>query len=72
LGGSVSRDDLADWRFGGIKWQALKEMIRTVPEISGVQIMNDADDWLVFDREALGLNPSDKWIAPFHGQGGIR
>ncbi len=47
-------------RYGGIKWQALKEMIRTVPEIGGVQIMNDADDWLVFDREALGLDSTDK------------
>ncbi len=45
-------------RYGGIKWQALKEMIRAVPDISGVQIMNDADDWVVFDREALGLNTS--------------
>jgi hypothetical protein len=47
-------------RYGGIRWQALKEMIRTLPEIGGVQIMNDADDWVVFDREALGLNASNK------------
>jgi hypothetical protein len=47
-------------RYGGIGWQALKEMIRTLPEIGGVQIMNEADDWVVFDREALGLNASNK------------
>jgi hypothetical protein len=41
--------------YGGMKWQALKEMIGKLPEIGGVQIMNDADDWVVFDREALGL-----------------
>jgi hypothetical protein len=46
--------------YGGMRWQALKEMIGTLPEISGVQIMNDADDWVVFDREALGLNASDR------------
>jgi hypothetical protein len=43
-------------RYGGIRWPALREMIRALPDISGVQIMNDADDWIVFDREALGLN----------------
>jgi SseB protein N-terminal domain len=44
-------------KYGGIKWQELKEMIGRVPEINGVQIINDADDWIVFDRQALGLNP---------------
>ena len=47
-------------RYGGIRWKALKDMIRIAPEISGVQIMNDADDWIVFDRESLGLDSSDK------------
>jgi hypothetical protein len=47
-------------RYGGIRWKALKEMIRVAPEISGVQIMNDSDDWIVFDREALGLEASDE------------
>lgn len=40
-------------RYGGINWEALKQMVRVAPEISGVQIMNDADDWVVFDRESL-------------------
>ena len=39
--------------YGGIKWEALKEMIRNEPGIDGVQIINDADDWVVFDRESL-------------------
>lgn len=47
-------------KYGGIRWEALKEMVRVMPEIGGIQIMNDADDWLVFDRGALGLNPSGK------------
>jgi SseB protein N-terminal domain len=45
-------------RYGGITWQALKEMISGLPEIGGVQLMNNADDWIVFDREALDLRPS--------------
>jgi hypothetical protein len=47
-------------RYGGIQWTALKDMIRTVPGIGGVQIMNNADDWIVFDREALRLDSSDQ------------
>ncbi len=46
--------------YGGIRWEALKDMIRVAPEISGVQIMNNSDDWIVFDREALGLEASDE------------
>ncbi|MEZ0349402.1 SseB family protein [Mycobacterium sp. pR1184] len=41
--------------YGGIDWPALKEMLRAAPELSGVQIMNDSDDWIVFDRKSLGL-----------------
>lgn len=40
-------------RYGGIRWPALKEMVRAAPEIGGVQVMNSADDWIVFDRETL-------------------
>ena len=47
-------------RYGGIQWTALKDMIRTAPGIGGVQIMNNADDWIVFDREALRLGASDQ------------
>lgn len=38
--------------YAGITWEALKEMVRKQPEIQGVQIINDADDWVVFDRES--------------------
>lgn len=47
-----------DIRYGGIDWSELKNLIRISPEIRGVQIVNDADDWIVFDRQALGLNAS--------------
>jgi hypothetical protein len=47
-------------KYGGITWQELKDMIGKLPHISGVQIMNNADDWIVFDREALGLKPSNE------------
>ncbi|WP_156659687.1 SseB family protein [Mycobacterium sp. 852002-53434_SCH5985345] len=43
-------------RYGGLRWSALKEMIRALPEIKGVQVMNNADDWVVIDRKALGLD----------------
>ena len=46
--------------YGGIGWEALKEMIRKEPGIDGVQIVNDADDWVVFDRESLRLRPNDE------------
>jgi hypothetical protein len=45
-------------RYGGIRWEELKNMVRVAPEINGVQIMNNADDWVVLDREALGLEAS--------------
>ncbi|MEB4208601.1 hypothetical protein [Mycobacterium sp. 94-17] len=40
-------------RYGGMQWQALKNMIRTTTQLDGVQIVNDADDWVIFDRESL-------------------
>lgn len=46
--------------YGGIEWEALKEMIRKEPGIDGVQIVNDADDWVVFDRESLRFGPNDE------------
>jgi hypothetical protein len=46
--------------YGGIKWTPLKDMIRAAPGIGGVQIMNNADDWIVFDREALRLGAGDQ------------
>jgi hypothetical protein len=43
--------------YGGIKWEALKEMIMGEAAINGVQIVNDADDWVAFDRESLKRGP---------------
>jgi hypothetical protein len=43
--------------YGGVKWEALKEMIGNERGIDGVQIVNDADDWIVFDRKSLGAGP---------------
>lgn len=42
-------------RYGGMQWEALKEMVSGAAQISGVQVVNEADDWVVFDRSALGL-----------------
>ncbi|WP_156749740.1 hypothetical protein [Mycobacterium sp. E1747] len=46
-------------RYGGLRWSALKEMLRALPDIKGVQVMNNADDWVVVDRKALGLDESN-------------
>jgi hypothetical protein len=46
--------------YGGIRWEALEDMIRKETGIQGVQIVNDADDWVVFDRESLGFGPDDE------------
>jgi hypothetical protein len=40
-------------RYGGMQWEALKNMIRTTTQLDGVQIVNNADDWVIFDRESL-------------------
>jgi len=45
-------------RYGGIRWEALTDMVSSATEINAVQIMNDADNWIVFDRAALGLDSS--------------
>lgn len=45
--------------YGGIQWEALKDMIRNASELDGVQVVNQADDWVVFDRDSLGRETSD-------------
>ncbi len=42
--------------YGGITWEALKEMMREKTDIQGVQIINDTDDWVIFDRESPVLH----------------
>ncbi len=46
--------------YGGIRWEDLKEMVRNEPAIDGVQIVNDADDWVVFDRQSLKCGPTEE------------
>ncbi len=41
--------------YGGMRWEAVAQMIGNAPGIDGVQVVNDADDWVVFDRESLGV-----------------
>lgn len=43
-------------KYGGIRWNALSDMVRKLPEIKGVQVMNNSDDWIVIDRKGLGLD----------------
>lgn len=40
-------------RYGGMQWETLQNMIRAATELDGVQIVNQADDWVVFDRESV-------------------
>ncbi|OBF71510.1 hypothetical protein A5750_20335 [Mycobacterium sp. 852002-51613_SCH5001154] len=46
-------------RYGGMQWEALREMVKAAAQLSGIQIVNEADDWVVFDRAALGLEAGD-------------
>ncbi|OBI18443.1 hypothetical protein A5714_00095 [Mycobacterium sp. E2462] len=46
-------------RYGGLRWPALREMVRELPDIKGVQVMNNSDDWIIIDRKSLGLNESN-------------
>ena len=41
--------------YGGMTWEELTAMIGNAPGVDGVQVMNDADDWVVFDRASLGF-----------------
>jgi hypothetical protein len=46
--------------YGGITWEALKEMVNNEAQIQGVQLINDSDDWVIFDRESLGCSDSNE------------
>ncbi|WP_374023043.1 hypothetical protein [Mycobacterium sp. HNNTM2301] len=46
-------------RYGGMQWEALKGLVTTAAQIDGIQIINEADDWVVFDRNALKLDAGD-------------
>jgi hypothetical protein len=36
--------------YGGMKWEAIVEMVKNTNEIPGVHIINDRDDWVVLGR----------------------
>lgn len=40
-------------RYGGMPWEALRDMVRAAPALGGVQVVNDAEDWVLFDRPVL-------------------
>jgi hypothetical protein len=39
--------------YGGMKWEAIAEMVKGAPEIPGVHIINDRDDWVVLGRSEI-------------------
>lgn len=40
-------------RYGGMQWEVLRDMVCAAPTLGGVQVVNDADDWILFDRSSL-------------------
>ncbi|BBY96789.1 DUF7161 family protein [Mycolicibacterium fallax] len=43
-------------RYGGMSLEAIVEVLRKTPELNGVHLINDADDWVVLGRGDLGLD----------------
>jgi hypothetical protein len=39
--------------YGGIKWEELVTMIKNNPELPGIRIVNDADDWIILGRDVI-------------------
>jgi hypothetical protein len=39
--------------YGGMTWEAIVDMIENAPDISGVHIINDNDDWVVLGRSDI-------------------
>lgn len=39
--------------FGGIPWKAALTMLAKLPDVTGVMVVNNADDWVVFSKEHL-------------------
>lgn len=42
-----------DFSYGGMSWDAIVDMVHNTPEIPGVHIINDDDDWVVLGRSEL-------------------
>ena len=43
-------------RYGGMSLEGIVEVLRKTPELNGVHLINDADDWVVLERDDLGLD----------------
>ncbi|MEU9809106.1 hypothetical protein [Mycobacterium sp. NPDC050853] len=43
------------YTYGGMSWDAIVGMVAETPALSGVQLINDNDDWAVVTRSDLGL-----------------
>ncbi len=41
--------------YGGMSWNAVVGMVAKTPELAGVQIINDNDDWVIITRSDLGF-----------------
>jgi SseB protein N-terminal domain len=39
--------------YGGMKWEAIVEMVNNATEIPGVHVINDRDDWVVLGRREI-------------------
>lgn len=39
--------------YGGMTWDTLANIVKNSPDISGVQIVNDNDDWVVLGRSEI-------------------
>jgi hypothetical protein len=39
--------------YGGMKWEAIVEMVKNATEIPGVHVINDRDDWVVLGRREI-------------------
>jgi len=40
-------------RYGGITWESLANIVRENPNVPGVQVVNDADDWIILGRDVM-------------------
>lgn len=45
--------------YGGMKWEAIVEMVTKATEIPGVHIINDRDDWVVLGRHEIQADTAE-------------
>jgi hypothetical protein len=39
--------------YGGMTWEAIVDMIASAPDIAGVHLINDNDDWIILGRSDI-------------------